>query len=639
MKQPSSKDFLWLKSYPKSIEWDKKFNAAPIFHLLENSAKAYPDRPCINFLGKSYSYRDVLEQVNKVAEGLQKIGVGKGVKVGLFMPNAPYYIFFYYGILKAGGTVVNYSPLYAGREISGQIEDSETDIMVTLDLEALYPKLAVMLDETRLQKIIVCPLKDCLPFPKNFLFPIVKAKEVAKIKWDSRHVAYRDLTNNQGHPKEIQINPNEDVALLQYTGGTTGVPKGAMLTHANVYINAHQAESWFEGIRKGEEKVLAALPLFHVFAMTAVMNLSILEAAEIIMLFPRFNVDEAMHLLQKHKITFFPAVPTIYMLINNHPNVKKFNMSSLKACLSGGAPLPVEVKRQFENFTGCKLVEAYGLSETSPAATSNPINGVSKAGSIGIPFPGTTVRIMSLTDKKTEVAQGEKGEICIEGPQVMKGYWRRPKETAESLINGLFHTGDVGYMDEEGYIYLVDRIKDLIITNGYNVYPRHVEEAIYLHEAVEEVTVIGVPDPVKGEVAKAFVKLKPGAVLDQEGLIRFLSDKLSPIELPKSVVFRDALPKTIIGKLSKKELYEEEKAKTFATQLSKNKTEGEASKKVVSSKNTAKKVVSKTEKTKSSAKTEDTKVKKTKVSSSKVEKGLAKDGGNKPKSTSKKSKN
>lgn len=557
-------DYLWLKSYPKTIKWDMPFETAPIYQLLEDAARDFPDRPCINFLGKVYTYRQTLEQVNKVAEGLQKLGVKKGTKIGLFMPNAPYYIFFYYGILKAGGTVVNYSPLYASREVAAQIEDSETDIMITLDLEALYPKIAELLNETRLHKIIVCPLKDCLPFPKNLLFPLVKAKEIAKIHWSNSHVSYKELTDNAGNPADPKINPKEDVALLQYTGGTTGVPKGAMLTHANVYVNAHQAEAWFVGIKRGEEKVLAALPLFHVFAMTAVMNLSILEAAEMIMLFPRFQVDEAMKMIEKHKVTFFPAVPTIYMLISNHPDVKKFNMSTLKACLSGGAPLPLEVKRQFEGLTGCKLVEAYGLSETSPAATSNPIQGVSKAGSIGIPFPGTIVRIISLDDRKTELARGEKGEICIEGPQVMKGYWKRPKETADSLINGLFHTGDVGYMDEDGYVFLVDRIKDLIITSGYNVYPRHVEEAIYLHEFVEEVTVIGVPDPVKGEVAKAFVKLKQGTSLSEEVLHTFLMDKLSPIEMPKSIVFREALPKTIIGKLSKKELYEEEKSKSFS---------------------------------------------------------------------------
>jgi len=283
--------------------------------------------------------------------------------------------------------------------------------------------------------------------------------------------------------------------------------------------------------------------------------------AEMFMMFPRFNVDEAMKMIQKHKITFFPAVPTIYTMINNHPDVKKFQLTSLKACLSGGAPLPIEVKKQFESLTGCKLVEAYGLSETSPGVTSNPLWTLSKAGSIGIPLPGTEVRIIARDKKNQEVAQGERGEICIKGPQVMKGYWNRPEETERVMQGGYFHTGDIGYMDEDGYIFLVDRIKDLIICSGYNVYPRVVEEAIYQHSAVEEVTVIGVPDAKQGESVKAFIKLKAGKVVSEKELIAFLKDRLSSVEMPKYFEFRDALPKTMIGKLSKKELRAEELSK------------------------------------------------------------------------------
>lgn len=551
-------DYPWLKSYPKTINWDMKFKEAPIHTILDETAAIFGDRPAIDFLGKKYTYKEVIEIVNRLTEGLQNLGVKKNTKVGLFLPNAPYYIFFYYAVLKAGGIVVNFSPLYADREIVNQIEDSETEIMVTLDLEMLYSKLYPMLAKTCLKKLIVCPLKDCLPFPKNILFPILKFKDVAKIKWDKHHVCFRDLVKNNGQPKPIMIDPSEDIALLQYTGGTTGIPKGAMLTHKNVYVNAQQAWSWFEAVQPGQERILAALPLFHVFAMTAVMNFGIITGSEIVMMFPRFHVDDAMKLIDKHKITFFPAVPTIYTMINHHPNVKKFNLSSLKACLSGGAGLPVEVKRQFEHLTGCKLIEAYGLSETSPAVTSNPMTGFNKAGSIGIPFPGTIVKIFDLKNKKKEVPLGTKGEICVMGPQVMKGYWHRKTETNDVLIGNIFHTGDVGYMDKDGYVFLVDRIKDLIITSGYNVYPRHVEEAIYLHKAVEEVTVIGVKDVKRGEIAKAFIKLKSGMTLTQSDLISFLKDKLSPIEMPKEIEFRATLPKTIIGKLSKKELVEEE---------------------------------------------------------------------------------
>jgi long-chain acyl-CoA synthetase len=559
---------LWLTSYPKDIPWDATFEVAPLYKLIDDAAAAYPQRYCLNFLGKRYTYGEVHDLVNRAAKGLQELGVKPGVKVGLFMPNAPAYVIFYYAILKAGGIVVNFSPLYAPREISNQIVDSQTEIIVTLDLALLYDKVKDLVGETPLQKIIVCPLKDQLPFPKNYLFPLLKAKEVARIDWTRPPVFMKDIFNNDGSYEKIKVDPEKDVAVLQYTGGTTGVPKGAMLTHKNLFVNAQQADLWY--VRETEagtgEKILAALPLFHVFAMTAVMNIALRVGGEIVMMFPRFQVEEAMQLIAKHKITFFPAVPTIYTMIANHPKVRSFNLRSLKACLSGGAPLPVEVKKKFEELTGCQLVEAYGLSETSPAATCNPMYGVNKPASIGVPFPGTVVKIMSLDNPSDEVPQGEKGEICIQGPQVMTGYWKKPAETSRSLVGGLFYTGDVGYMDKEGYIFLVDRIKDVILCSGFNVYPRNVEEAIYLHSAVEECTVIGIPDEKRGETVKAFIKLREGTDLSAEALQDFLQDKLSPVEMPKQIEFRDALPKTMIGKLSKKELIEEERLKRAGTE-------------------------------------------------------------------------
>lgn len=553
----------WLVNYPKSVKWDAQVRTSPLYDIFADAVKAHGQRNFVNFLGKTYTYQEISDLVDRAAKGLQDHGVKKGTRVGLFLPNCPVYIVFYYAVMKIGGTVANFSPLYAKREVAAQIEDSEIDYMVTLDLELLYPKIHAMLDETRLAKVIVCPLKEQLPFPKNILFPLLKAKEVAKVhKNDKRVIMFSDLINNNGKPKPVSIDADNDVALLQYTGGTTGLPKGAMLTHANVTANASQANLWVqETVTNKQQRVLAALPLFHVFAMTAVMNLAIKIGAEIVMMFPRFNPEDAMKMIQKHKITMFPAVPTIYNLISNHPDVKKYDLSSVKMCLSGGAALPLEVKRHFEALTGCKLVEAYGLSETSPAATANPLNGVNKEGSIGLPFPQTTIKIMSLEDPLKEMKVGEKGEICIQGPQVMKGYWNRPAETGACLVDGFFHTGDVGYMDEEGYTFLVDRIKDLIISSGYNVYPRVLEEAIYLNDKVEEVTVIGIPDKKRGESAKAFVKLKDNAKLTEKELLAFLKDKLSPIEIPKQIEFRDALPKTIIGKLSKKELVAEEMAK------------------------------------------------------------------------------
>lgn len=564
------KNYPWLKKYPDQVNWAAHIPEGPLYKILDDATERYGERNAIDFLGKKYTYKELHTLVLRAAQGLQGLGVTKGTKVGIFMPNAPAFVIFYFAILKAGGTVVNFSPLYSTRELSQQIKDSDIEIMVMLDLELLYDKIRNLFDETPLQKIVVCPLSEQLPFPKNFLFPIFKSKEIAKIKWDARHIRFKDLIANEGIPRPVLINPREDIAVFQYTGGTTGLPKGAMLTHANVYANAYQADLWFVREIDAEEKILAALPLFHVFAMTAVMNIGIVMGAEIVMMFPRFNVDDAMKMVQEHQITFFPAVPTIYTMIANHPNVRNFKLSSLKICLSGGAPLPVEVKKQFEDLTGCKLIEAYGLSETSPAVTSNPLMGENKAGSIGIPFPGTIVKVYSVEDPTKELAWGEKGEICISGPQVMKGYWKRPAETSSTLIDGFLHTGDVGYIDEDGYIFLVDRIKDVILCNGYNVYPRNVEEAIYLHPAVEETTVIGVPDKKRGESVKAFIKVKEGFTLTDSELVEFLQDKLASYQMPQMIEFRDSLPKTMIGKLSKKELVAEELEKI------KNQTEQDA---------------------------------------------------------------
>ena len=350
-----------------------------------------------------------------------------------------------------------------------------------------------------------------------------------------------------------------DIALYQYTGGTTGTPKGAMLTHANIVANTEQAAMWL-GCEEGEDKMLGVLPFFHVFAMTAVMNISVRKAMEIVAL-PRFELDQALKLIHTKKPTVFPGVPAIFNGINNHKKLSKFDLSSIKYCISGGAPLPVEVKKKFEEKTGGILVEGYGLTESSPVVCCNPREGLNKAGSIGLPFPQT---IVDIVDPETgqEVPMGERGELCARGPQVMKGYWNRPDETAATIKGGRLHTGDIAIMDEDGYFFIVDRIKDLIITNGYNVYPRNVEEAIYLHPSVEECIVAGLPDKQRGEIVKAWIKCRDGRSLTAEDLKTFLKDKLSPMELPKRIEFREEpLPKTMIGKLSRKDIVEEELAK------------------------------------------------------------------------------
>ncbi len=546
---------VWERSYPAGVDWRMPIPVSPLPNLLDEAAARFADNPCMDFLDKKYSYRETKALVDKVAKGFQRLGVGKGKHVGLFLPNTPYFVICYFGILKAGGTVVNFNPLYAERELVKQIEDSEVDIMVTLDLNVTYGKMAKMLVETRLDKLIMCPMAGILPFPKNMLFPLLKGKEIAKWPRNAHHIAFADLIANDGKPAPVSIDPHEDIAVLQYTGGTTGVPKGAMLTHANITANTTQAKSWFTAAEDGKEKMLCVLPLFHVFAMTCVMNLTIKAGGEMILL-PRFELDQVMKTIHKKRPTLFPAVPTIYTAINNHKDLAKYDLTSIKVCNSGGAPLPVEVKAKFEEISGCKLVEGYGLSESSPIATINPLDD-SRAGSIGLPIPGTIIEIMSLDDRSKPVALGERGELCIRGPQVMKGYWKKPEETANTLVDGRLHTGDVAYMDEEGFLYIVDRIKDMILAGGYNVYPRNVEEAIYLHPAVNECIVLGVPDEYRGQTVKAYIKIADGHHLTADELKAFLKDKLSPIEMPKFVEFRAELPKTMIGKLSRKALLDE----------------------------------------------------------------------------------
>lgn len=554
----------WLKSYPEGVDYYANFEPKPLFALLDEAVAAYPANDLIDFMDRKFTYSQIDEMVRRAAKGFQGLGVGKGVKVGLFLPNCPQYVVAYYGILKAGGTVVNFSPLYSEPELLHQIEDSHTDIMVTLNLTALYPKMQAMLAQSRVEKLIVGTMPEVLPFPKNLLFPLVKRKDVAKVPNDAAHVSFEELLNNDGDYEPVEIDPLEDIAVLQYTGGTTGVSKGAMLTHAALYINANQTAAWDSEARRGEERMLGVLPFFHVFAMTVVMNLAIRNGAVIIM-HPRFELEAVLKDIAKKKPTLMPGVPTMYTAISNHPGISEVDLSSLRVCLSGGAPLPLEVKQRFESLTGATLVEGYGLTESSPVATANPFHGVSKEGSIGLPLPATRIVITDREDPHKVLGIGEDGEICIEGPQVMKGYYGRPEATAETIVDGRLHTGDVGHMDEDGYTFIIDRMKDLILCSGYNVYPRHVEEAIYQHPAVEEVTVIGVPDEYRGEAPKAFVKLKDvGDKPGEEELLEFLKERLGKHELPREIEFRAELPKTMIGKLSKKELVEEERKKREA---------------------------------------------------------------------------
>ena len=550
----------WLHHYPEGIDWSTPLTRRALNEYIDDAEIRFADRPAIDFLGRKTTYAQLAAHIRQAAKGFQNMGVTKGSRVGLCLPNTPYSVICYFGALRAGATVVNYNPLYVERELAFQISDSETEIMVTMDLKLLYPKVAAMLSQTEsLQRIVVCRMSPILPPLKGLLFGIVKRKEIAAVTDDETTMRFEDLINNDGQPEEVEIDIEQDIAVLQYTGGTTGRSKGAMLTQANLSANISQMLSWFPGLRPGEEKIVGVLPLFHVFAMTAVMNFAVASGTEMILL-PRYELEQTLKILSAKKATLFPAVPTIYTAINQAPDLAKYDLSSIRYCMSGGAPLPLEVKRQFEQITGCKLVEGYGLSESSPVATCNAMTGTNKENSIGLPVPGTDITIHDLEAPHDLVPVGERGEVWIKGPQIMKGYLNQAEETTDTLRDGWLRTGDVGYMDDQGHFFLVDRLKDLILCSGYNVYPRMVEEAIYLHSAVSEVTVIGIKDEYRGESPKAFVKLKPGESLNETDLKQFLEDKLSKIEMPSHIEFRDELPKTIIGKLSKKELVAEEQA-------------------------------------------------------------------------------
>jgi long-chain acyl-CoA synthetase len=520
--------------------------------LLQRSAAAFPDHTALSFEGRRWTYRDLATLVDRASAGLQRLGMRPGERIGLCLPNTPYFPIFYYAALKAGLIVVNYNPLYVAREMRQQIEDSNTTAMVVIDLAGIYEKVAGIDSLTR---VIVCPFGGVLPILKRMAFALLKRKLVVHPKWTKRIVPYREIIAAGAPATPVPVDPS-DVAVLQYTGGTTGRPKGAMLTHANLSINAEQGTHHMPSMRAGEEKLMAVLPFFHVFAMTSVLNGGIGMGGELI-LHPRFEIGAMMKSLVRDKPTMLHAVPTIYNAIATAAEKNRIDISSLRVCVSGGAPLPAEVRERFQKLTGARIIEGYGLTEASPAVTSNPPDGEVRADSVGIPMQDTIVEIRALDDVSRVLPAGERGEICVRGPQVMKGYLNREAETRDVFVDGALRTGDVGYLDADGYLFVTDRIKDLIICSGYNVYPRVIEDALYEHPAVAEAIVIAIPDSYRGQVPLAFVTLRAGEHRSGDELREFLRDRISVIEMPLRVEIRTSLPKTVIGKLSRKELVAE----------------------------------------------------------------------------------
>ncbi len=550
----------WLKSYPAGIEWHTDYPGRPIHELIVDAAATHAEKPCLDFMGRGYSYRDIRDLVRRAAKGFAANGVTKGTRVALLLPNSPTYVVCYFAVTMIGGTVVNLNPLYTAGEIRYLVEDSGAELLVTLDVKQLYVLAAPLLDDGTLKKLVIQRMADILPPVKSVLYRLFKRGDTARWTPGNRQIDFHDLCANDGAVAPAAIDPERDVAVLQYTGGTTGVPKGAMLTHRNLWANTQQCLTWLRQMPGGIERVLCVLPFFHVFAMTGAMNIGIACGAELLLM-PRFTIDDLFALIERKRPTYLPGVPTLYTAIYNHPKAKSVDLSSIKICVSGGASLPLEVKTKFEQATGCKLMEGYGLSETAPVLTINPLDAA-RSGSAGIPVPGTVIEITSTEDALTVLPQGERGEICARGPQVMPGYWRKPEETAQVMAGGRFHTGDVGYLDTDGYLFIVDRIKDIIIASGYKIYPRLVEEALYQHPNVAQAIVIGVPDQYRGQTVKAVVQPRAGATITEDELLDFLKDKVSPIERPRVIEFRDTLPMTPIGKPDKKALLAEEAKKT-----------------------------------------------------------------------------
>lgn len=546
----------WLDHYPKDVDWHMPIPAKPLFSILEESSARFPAQPCLEFLGKTWSYKQTQEAVDSLALNLQRLGVGKGSRVGLLMPNHPYFVIGFYAILRAGGTVVNFNPLSAPEEIRFQAEDAQLDIMLTVNLDLCYNKVSSCLH--LLRYLIVGDFAAAMSGVSRLLFKLTRRKAITRIPRDSRHMRLEPLIENHSEPLNTVIFPDNDIAVLQYTGGTTGVPKAAELTHAALYANTMQCGLWCAStLHPGKEKMLAVLPLFHVFAMTAAMNLGLFRGMEIILL-PRFDLARLLKTIASQKPTILPGVPTLFAAIANHPEVKDFDLSSIKLCISGGAGLPLKVREDFEAITGCRLVEGYGLTESSPVASVNPLDGKDREGSIGLPLPATNMAICDVEDPYKFLPVGEVGEICISGPQLMHGYWQKPDETRKVFVERpdgrWLRTGDMGRMDEDGYFYVVDRLKDMIISRGYNIYPRHIEEAIYKHEAVLEAAVIGVPDDALGEKVRAYVVLKPEQKLSAEKLRGFLEPQIAAYAMPKEIEFCAELPKTMIGKVLKRAL-------------------------------------------------------------------------------------
>lgn len=550
----------WLAHYEQNVPHDFQPTPHTLPALLQRTAQEYPKHTALTFIGARTSYATLFKQAQQLAAALQKMGVKPGDRVSVMLPNCPQFVISFFGVLSAGAVVVNTSPLYTPHELEHQLNDSGSETLIIMDM--FYPRYLEIQGRVPVKRVLVTGIQDALSFPKNKLYPIKAKKDGTWVEVKPQgHVLnlMKVIDSQTAYPAAVDIQP-QDVALLQYTGGTTGVPKGAMLTHQNLVANAEQSRLWMGDLRVGQETTLAAIPFFHVYGMTVAMNLSVLMAANMVLIPNARDIKMVLSEIQKSKATLFPGVPTLYNAINNHPDTPRYDLSSIRACISGSAPLLLETAHKFKWITkGANLVEGYGLTESSPVTHVNPIFGEQQEGSIGLPLPGVDALIMD--DDGQPVPVGERGELWVSGPQVMKGYWERPDETARAIVDKdgkrWLKTGDIATMDERGFFRIVDRKKDLIIAGGYNIYPREVEEVLMMHPAVLEAAAVGVPDEYRGESVHAVLALKPGQTVTEQEIRDFCRAELSAYKVPRSVEFREELPKTAALKILRRQLADE----------------------------------------------------------------------------------
>ena len=550
----------WLEHYEPGVPHSIEYPSQSLYSLFQKTAQTYRQQPAVHFMGRELSYGELAAQVESMASSLTELGVTKGDRVAIHLPNSTQFPIAFFAAHAIGAIVVPCNPLYVAREMEYQLKDSGAETIITLT--RFYKMIKDIQPNTSIKNVIVANIKDYFPGFLGFLYTVAKEKkEGDRVEIAAEDYKFTDLIKkHEGKkPPAVEVLP-QDQAVFLYTGGTTGVSKGAVLQHRNLVANMFQVKSWCTDYQDGKEVVLGVLPFFHSYGLTTVLNLGLLNGAKLVLL-PRFVLDDVLKTIDKQKPTLFPGVPTIYVAINNAPELNKYDIKSIRICISGAAPLPVEVQQQFEKNTGGRLVEGYGLSETSPVTHANPVYGKRKSGSIGLPMPDTEYKIVDVEVGDRDMPTGEVGELCIKGPQVMEGYLNMPDENAQSIRNGWFFTGDIARADEEGYTYIVDRKKDMVIAGGFNIYPRDIEEVLYTHAKVMEAAVAGINDPYRGETLKAYIVLKEGESMTEEEVTEYCKANLAPYKVPKLVEFRDELPKTMIGKVLRRMLREEEDKK------------------------------------------------------------------------------